>query len=508
MITVEKIRFYRKNPVLAAKYLLNVELTWFQSWMLENAWTPLFPLWICSRGLGKTYVAAIWLILKCLLYRDVKAGVYAKDYGYTKETFEKIIEIYEKSSILQAEVKIPPKITKEESYIEFKNGSYIIAEPVKRSKRRNIVFVDEAREIDFSIVNTVIVPFLNAKHPILQNQMLMCSSATYEGTPLHQLFREYESYIKKGNKDYSITLLDVNDALTGPWMDERVLKNAKMKLLDEEYRIEYLSEWVSLAEGWISGPLVRSAELEYKPELRGDPLAEYFISNDPGRVAGGDNASWCVLKIVPNEGVRVVRSVAVNGMEIPDQANVLKKLVKDYVNVKCIVMDHEKLGYAIQDSLNKPSIDDRDGSILPPIVAEDDYSTHDALRLIRNVNFRAKDEIWKMALATKLALQNGTLHLPKDNYRVFLSDDEMQELDIKEREMIEAYQEISELKKEMCSMKVKTNETNTSLSLIADNPTKNKRDRFTSLFLGAFAALEYYKEICEGSDDSYVGSWA
>jgi hypothetical protein len=504
MLSVEKINLYRTEPVLAAKYLLDIELTWFQILMLESAWKPLFPLWICSRGLGKTYVAAIWLILKCLLYRDVKAGVYAKDYGYTKETFEKIIEIYEKSPLLQNEVKIPPRITKEESYIEFKNGSYIIAEPVKRSKRRNIVFVDEAREIDFSIVNTVIIPFLNAKHPVLENQMLMASSATYEGTPLHNLFKEYESYIKKKNKDYSVTILDVHDALTGPWMDERVLKNAKLKLLDEEYRMEYLSEWVGLGDGWISGPLVRSSELEFKPEIKGDPAAEYFISNDPGRVAGGDNTSWCICKIVPGEGVRVVRSVAVNGMPIPDQATLLKQLVKDYVNVIAVVMDHEKLGYAIQDSLNQPTIDPRDGETLPPIVAEDDFSVHGALRLIRNINFRAKDVIWKMALITKKALQDDMLHLPKDNYRVYLSEEELSAIPQEERDIIEAYQEISELKKEMCSMVAKANETGTSISLVTSRPGKEKRDRFTALFLAAAPAIEYYKELMN-DDDSDLG---
>lgn len=504
-LTPEQIKFFRENPDMASDILLETPLVWFQRIILRTAWEKPFTIVVASRGIGKTWLGAIYLLLHCILYNDVKCGVYGKEYGFTKETFEKIIEIYDKSPFLREVTLIKPHISKEESYIELVNHSYIIAEVAKRSKRKNIVLCDEAREMDIiGMYDRVIFPFLNAKHPVLQNKSLMVSSATYEGTQFHERVKLYQKYIKEGSKNHAVVMFDVNAALTGPWMDKVVLEEAKKTMLDEEYRIEYLNEFVSLASGWINGLLIRGAELDYKPEKAFDGQSFYFIAYDPAIVLGGDNATIVVCKIVPNEGVRVVRCIAMNGVKLEDQAMVIRQCVKDYVNVQEIILDGEKLGIVMKQYLAKPSIDTRDQKPLPAIVGKEEYDL-EGLKLLNPINFRDTNLITNMAFITRAALQNGTLHLPKDTHKMHISHEEKKVLSQEDLEIIEMAQEITELKKEISCLKCVTNDTGSSIKIVAGN-SQTKRDRYTSFFMCAYAALKFYEELNTSTDD-FVGSW-
>lgn len=501
-LTPEQVSFFRRNPSKASEVLLNVKLEWFQRVMLQVAWDKPFTLSICSRGIGKTWVGAVWLDLHSILYNRVKAGVYGKDYGYTKETFEKLIEIYETSDFVREVSLVKPDIHKDESYTEFINHSFIVAEPVKRSKRRNIIMVDEARELEPSTYNNIILPFLNAKHPVLQNKSLLVSSATYEGTDLHTLLKEYQQAIKDGDQDYGLVMFDVHDALTGPYLDKKVLAHARKKLLDEEYRIEYLNQFVSLTEGWINAYLIRSSEIEYLPELKGDGKSVYFIACDPALVSGGDNSAIVVCKVTPDDGVQVVRCIALNGVPVEEQIMLLRQLVRDYIYVEKLVLDNEKIGIVIRQGLGKESTDPRDGTPLPPIVGFDDYDKT-GRKIIESINFRDKNLIYTMALETRKGLQDYKLHFPKDHNKIYVSDVEKQALPKKDLEAIEMSQEISELKKEVASIKCKVSESGSVVNFVSG--TGGKRDRFSAFFLVSSTALKYYNDLLNNEDDGFVG---
>jgi hypothetical protein len=502
LLTPEKIKFFRANPSKASEILLGVKLEWFQRCILNSAWEKPFSLTIDSRGIGKTWVGADWLLLHGILYNRVKAGVYAKDYGYTKETFEKIIEMYETSAFLREVTKVKPDIKKEESYIELYNGSYIIAEPVKRSKRRNIVMVDEARELDMGVYDNIIYPFLNAKHPVLQNKSFLVSSATYEGTELHKLVKRYQQYIKEGDINYGLTMFDVHAALTGPWLDKVILANAKKRMMDEIYRIEYLNEFVSLAEGWINAYLIKSSELTYQPEIKGDGRSVYFLACDPAIVAGGDNSVIIVCKVEPGEGVKIVRCITLNGVPIEEQCLLIKRLIRDYIYVEKLVLDNEKTGIFIKQSLGKETTDPDDKSILPPVYCKDEYDKT-GLHLIEPINFADLNLIYNLALKARKGLQDGILHFPKDHIKMFITDEERDELSKELAEEIYMSQEIADLKKEVASIKAKVNDTGSQVKFISG--TGGKRDRWTSFFLCSAFALDYYNDMINKDRDDFVG---
>mgnify|MGYP000901784492 CR=1 FL=1 len=507
-LTPKEIQFFRENPGAASKYLFNSDPLWYQEDMLNVANNARISMWIASRGIGKTWEGAIWLAHGASLYNDLTCCVYAKDFTYTKATFEKLDKIYEMSPFLRSITYGPPKIQKEKAEFRFKNGSIIYAEPFKRGKRWNRILLDEAREIDLSDFSTVILPMLSDPHPVALNRILLASSATYYGEPLHKLYQDFEEHIKRGSKEYGIANYSIYDAEDSPYYDTVMIQNAKRIMIEEEFEIEFENKWVNLAGGWIRGALIRNSERDYKPERFGKPGFCYTIGVDFGRVTNGDATSITVNKIIPNEGVAIVRNYAVNGMPIPDQAMLIKQFWKDFGGkdrgeVVSICLDNEKLGYAVCDSLRLPSADIRDGEYLPPIVAKEDYEVPDAVRIIVPANFADKTDIWIRASKMKKGFELGNLFLPKDDHRFLLTEAEKSKLPNEDRETLEIYEEIAELKREICNVELQMN--GTSLSFKRSSRRDNKKDRFTSAFLASSEAIDFYDELNKDKNDFCVG---
>lgn len=60
--------FYRENPDVFAEEYLHLQLKWFQKMLLAMMfWSETF-VFIACRGLGKTYLSAIYCVIRCILY--------------------------------------------------------------------------------------------------------------------------------------------------------------------------------------------------------------------------------------------------------------------------------------------------------------------------------------------------------------------------------------------------------------------------------------------------------
>ena len=64
------IAFYRRNPVIAARDLLGIQLFDAQAYMLEQSWNASHVLWACSRNFGKSFVGSVFILLKAMLYEN------------------------------------------------------------------------------------------------------------------------------------------------------------------------------------------------------------------------------------------------------------------------------------------------------------------------------------------------------------------------------------------------------------------------------------------------------
>lgn len=161
--------FYRSNPQRFAKDFLHIELKLFQKILLYEMMCNNFFIYTAARGQGKTFLTSIFCVIRCILYPGSKIVIAA---GVKSQAAEVIAKIKEDllnnyswgSANLRNEIS-EIKVGLNDSSCEFKNGSWIkivAANDNARSKRANIIFVDEFRMVPKNVIDTVLKRFLTA----------------------------------------------------------------------------------------------------------------------------------------------------------------------------------------------------------------------------------------------------------------------------------------------------------------------------------------------------------
>ena len=92
-LDAESIAFYRRNPCIATEDLLGIRLIDSQKYILQESWNKPHVLWCCSRNFGKSFLGAVFMILKAILYENQAIYIVSSVGNQSKETFTKIEEI-------------------------------------------------------------------------------------------------------------------------------------------------------------------------------------------------------------------------------------------------------------------------------------------------------------------------------------------------------------------------------------------------------------------------------
>ena len=146
--------FYRANPHRFVKDYLGINLKLFQKIILYMMNHCYYIMYLASRGQGKTFLTAIFCIVRCILYPGTGISVCSRNRGQGNLVLNKIIkDIYPNSANLRLEIE-NYKITTSEAYIQYKNGSRIevvTAADSGRGNRANILIVDEFRLVDLRL---------------------------------------------------------------------------------------------------------------------------------------------------------------------------------------------------------------------------------------------------------------------------------------------------------------------------------------------------------------------
>ena len=170
----KKASYYRANPQRFVKEILNINLKLFQKILIWAMMHYNYFLFIAARGLGKSYLTAMFCVVRCVLYPGSKIVVTSGSYKQAKEVLSKIQdEIMPKSAILRTMIS-ECKIGQNEAIIRFRGGSWIRAvapTDTGRGLRANLIVCDEYRQIDPNIISTVVKRFLaSPRHPNYLNK--------------------------------------------------------------------------------------------------------------------------------------------------------------------------------------------------------------------------------------------------------------------------------------------------------------------------------------------------
>lgn len=202
--------FYRANPHRFVVDYLNIKLKLFQKILLYAMMHNNFFMYIAARGQGKTWLTALFCVVRCILFPKTKICIASATRPQANEVLLKITDDFMKnygfgSENLRREITYA-SVGANKAVIDFANGSWIrvvTASDSGRGARANILLVDEFRMVDLDTINTVLRRFLTAPrqpnylnnpkyaHLLERNKEFYMSSAWYKN---HWSFEKAKAY--------------------------------------------------------------------------------------------------------------------------------------------------------------------------------------------------------------------------------------------------------------------------------------------------------------------------
>lgn len=256
-----------KNFYFTCKYILNIELLPFQNTILQELWYRPFPMLLGSRGISKSFLLAIFAVLKALIVQGCKIAITGAVFRQSKVIFEYIEKIWNDAPILRdlmsnSNGKANVHHDVDRWWIQI-GDSIISAFPIGpdgsklRGMRANILICDEFASANPEIYETVIAgfafvsgnPTMKVKQEALisllksidalgeedeskmrtdgyGNQSVLASTCYYTFNHLYQYFLRYQSILEsKGDLDKLREIFKGEDIPEGfDWRDYGVIR--------------------------------------------------------------------------------------------------------------------------------------------------------------------------------------------------------------------------------------------------------------------------------------------
>ena len=259
--------FWRRNPHRFVEDYLGIKLFMFQKILLYmmNV-SPNFML-IAARGLGKSWLIAIYAITRCILYPGTGVVIASGVKNQARVIIsEKIVDLYNKHPVIRAEISSYNDGVNNPRVL-FKNGSKIFAVASNnntRGVRGNVLVADEFRMIDYEIVDKVLKPIVNVDRiPAFKvnneekyseysesNIEIYISSAWYKSHWSWELFKDlYNRMLGSVSKAFVATLPYQVSVLHGLLSQDRVNDILNSDMFDQySFMMEYEGLFVGETE--------------------------------------------------------------------------------------------------------------------------------------------------------------------------------------------------------------------------------------------------------------------
>jgi hypothetical protein len=294
------------------KLLLNIELHPIQVAVLQEFWHRSFPMFIASRGFGKSFLMSLYCILKCMFVPGTKIVVVGSGFRQSKILFEYMETIWRNSPILRSIFNSEndgPRRDVDRCTLRL-GDSWTIAIPMGdgskiRGLRAHIIIADEFASISPDIYETVVsgfaavsaTPIENVKNQAkkkamieaglwndeletlntkMSNQAIIAGTADYSFKHFASYWKRYKAIIEsrgdqnkledifKGEvpdnfnwKDYSIIRMPY-ELIPKGFMDDKQVSRAKATIHTGIYNMEYAACFISDSEGFFRRSLIES----------------------------------------------------------------------------------------------------------------------------------------------------------------------------------------------------------------------------------------------------------
>ena len=409
------VAFYRKNPHVFAEQYLRLRLKLFQKILLimMNLCTTL--VFIGSRGIGKTFLTAIFCVTRCVLYPGTRICIASGTRGQAINVLEKImLELVPNSPELAAEIDMKQSKTNgTEARVVFFNTSSIkvvTASDSARGSRCNVLLLDEFRLISLDVINTVLRKFLTQRrmprydelteadrqreYAKEKNKIIFGSSAYFaDHWSYTRCLDALKSMIVPGRKDFVCSLpyeLAIREGLLDPDIVESEMLETDFSEI--KHMMEYESIFYNSSEdaffdfstvsknrhiqypmlpSSLSAKLKSNSNIRIQPKLPGE---KRLLSADIALMAStrynNDATSIHITRLLPTKAgrytVNLVYTEPNEGLRTEEQALNIRRLYEEY-DCDYIVLDTKNVGLSILDCLSSDISDPETGEIFPAL---------------------------------------------------------------------------------------------------------------------------------------------
>lgn len=406
--------FYRENPDEFAKDYLHLKLRRFQKFLLVMMfWSNIFVLIAC-RGLGKTFLSAIYCVVRCILYPGTKVCIASGTRGQAINVLEKIMyELKPISPELCAEIdEKQSKVNGTNAQIVFFNTSVIkvvTASDSARGNRCNVLLLDEYRLISKDTIDTVLRKFLTLRrmpryaeltdeerkreYSKEKNLTLYLTSAFFKDHWSYlKCVDTYDAMIKDGKKQFICGFpyqLSVEEGLLDPEavadeMSESDFSEIKWSMeMDAMWygsEEEAFFDFSSISKNRrIKYPMLpdklssklSSNQLKIPPKQNGEVrILSADIALMSSKKNNNDATAVFINQLTPSKVGRYVSNIVYadthEGLRTDDQALVIRKLFDEF-SCDYLVLDTTGLGLGVYDCLARDIVDPETGEIYPAI---------------------------------------------------------------------------------------------------------------------------------------------
>lgn len=295
-----------------AKLLFDIELHPIQIAILQEFWIRPFPMFVASRGFGKSFLMALYCTLRCILVPGTKIVVVGAAFRQSKIIFEYMETLWRNSPILRSIFSgndDGPRRDVDRCTMRL-GESWTIAVPMGdgskiRGLRAHIIIADEFASISPDIYETVVSGFAAVSASPIQNvkeeakkaamleaglwndeleavqikkgnQAIIAGTADYSFKHFASYWKRYKAIINsRGDKhtleeifkgevpdsfnwrDYSIIRIPY-ELIPKGFMDDKQVSRAKATIHTGIYNMEYAACFTEDSDGFFRRSLIES----------------------------------------------------------------------------------------------------------------------------------------------------------------------------------------------------------------------------------------------------------
>ena len=335
----------------ACKYILNIELSPFQSLLLHEMWNRKFPMLVGSRGMGKSFILSVYVMLRGFFMQRRKVIIVGAAFRQSKVLFEYMDTIWKNAPILRdlCDNRSGPRRDVDRCVMHL-GQSTVTCLPLGdgskiRGQRANDIIADEFASIPRDIFENVVAGFAAvASSPIEKvkqkasekrslelgipvqkvekdnsgdksNQIILSGTAYYDFNHFSQYWKRYTAIVKSGGDErklgevfggtvpqdfdwtqYSVTRIPV-ELLPAGFMDAGQIGRAKATVHAGIYQMEYGAIFTTDSQGFFKRSLIEGCTTHPTKTISfphsGDVCFEASLKGDSDKtyVFGVDPAS-------------------------------------------------------------------------------------------------------------------------------------------------------------------------------------------------------------------------